>query len=241
MSPDERDALAAELVLGLLEPDERQRAEALAERDEAFAASVAGWRARFAEIDATARTVPPSPALWSRIETSIGATPRSVPARAAVAIGLAQRLSPLWDSLRFWRISGLAATAAAILLAVGLAAIMGQRAPSPVFVAVLLTENNQPGAVVNAFADGRVELTPLQRIDVPAGRALEVWTLWDRARGPVSIGLMDRARTLRLRVEDLPRTRLDQLFEITLEPATGSPIGRPTGPILMKGTTSRTL
>ena len=41
--------------------------------------------------------------------------------------------------------------------------------------------------------------------------------------------------------EDLPRTRPDQLFEITLEPRGGSPIGRPTGPILMKGNAQRAL
>jgi len=246
MTPEERDDLAAELVIGLLDRADRLRAEQLIETDDAFAASVAAWRVRFAEIDATVRPVSPSDALWSRIEGSVGgaaetAPARTVPGRAALAIAMADRFSAIWDSLRFWRVAGCAAAAAAMALAVGLATIMGQRVPSPIFVAVLMTDANQPGAVVNAFADGRVELTPLQTINVPSGRALEVWTLWDRQRGPVSVGLMDQARTLRLRVEDLPRTRLDQLFEITLEPATGSPIGRPTGPILMKGTASRTL
>ena len=246
MTPEERDALAAEHVLGLLDAPDRLRAEQLIESDEAFAATVAAWRVRFAEIDETARPVPPSDALWSRIEGSVGgvreaAPARTVPGRAALAIAMAHRLSAIWDSLRFWRMAGVAGALASVVLAVGIATMMGQRTPSPIFVAVLMTDANQPGAVVNAFADGRVELTPLQTINVPAGRALEVWTLWDRQRGPVSVGLMDQARTLRLRVEDLPKTRLDQLFEITLEPATGSPIGRPTGPILMKGTASRTL
>ena len=40
-------------------------------------------------------------------------------------------------------------------------------------VAVLL-DGNRPGAVVHAFADGRVVLVPLTAINVPAGRALEV-------------------------------------------------------------------
>ena len=63
-------------------------------------------------------------------------------------------------------------------------------------VAVLL-DGDRAGAVVHAFADGRVVLVPLTSINVPAGRALEVWTLPSRERGPVSVGLMDRARTLR--------------------------------------------
>jgi hypothetical protein len=48
-------------------------------------------------------------------------------------------------------------------------------------------------------------------------------------------------RMVSLRLEGLPAPGPNQLFEITLEPATGSPTGRPTGPILMKGTTSNTL
>src|SRR4030095_7907555 len=95
---------------------------------------------------------------------------------------------------------------------------------------------NRPGAVVNAFANGRAELVPIEAVDVPPGRALEIWTLWDRARGPVSVGLIDRARTVRLNLENLPTPAPNQLFEISLEPAGGSPTGRPAGPALMKGT-----
>ena len=44
-----------------------------------------------------------------------------------------------------------------------------------------------------------------------------------------------------LDLKDLTAPRVDQLFEITLEPASGSPTGRPTGPVLFKGTTSQAL
>jgi len=97
------------------------------------------------------------------------------------------------------------------------------------------------GAVVQAFADGRVVLVPFAGINVPPGRALEVWTLPSRERGPVSVGLMSQARTLQLSLKDLPAPGPDQLFEITLEPATGSPTGRPTGPVLFKGNTALAL
>ena len=52
---------------------------------------------------------------------------------------------------------------------------------------------------------------------------------------------MNQARTLQLSLKDLPAPRPDQLFEITLEPATGSPTGRPTGPVLFKGNTALAL
>ncbi|MGE0718473.1 MAG: anti-sigma factor [Alphaproteobacteria bacterium] len=240
MTDGEHDRLAGEFVLGLLEGAEAERAERLAARDPAFAAAVAAWRARFAELDRTAPPLAPADALWGRIEAGIvtPAPPRPSPARTPWR-GFSWR--GVWESLAFWRIAGLGTAAAAILLALGLAQLWSQRMAAPVFVAVLLTDDARAGAVVNAFADGRTELVPLGDIPVPAGRALEVWTLWDRARGPVSVGLLGRARTARLRVEDLPRTRPDQLFEITLEPSTGSPVGRPTGPVLMKGTAARAL
>jgi anti-sigma-K factor RskA len=108
-------------------------------------------------------------------------------------------------------------------------------------VAVLQTGEGKAAAVVNAYADGTVNLVPLEQIGVPEGRILEVWTLQTREQGPVSIGRMDRARTLKLDLNRLARPDSGHLFEITVEPRGGSPTGRPTGPILMKGLASQAL
>ena len=97
------------------------------------------------------------------------------------------------------------------------------------------------GAMVHAFASGRVVLVPLTTSNVPEGRALEVWTLPSRERGPDSVGLMSQARTLQLNLKDLTAPGVGQLFEITMEPATGSPTGRPTGQVLCKGNTALAL
>ena len=71
-----------------------------------------------------------------------------------------------------------------------------------------------------------VELVPLESIEVPHNHALQIWTLWDRAVGPRSVGLVHQAHSVRLNLENLPNPGPNQLFEITLEPATGSPTGR---------------
>ena len=103
-------------------------------------------------------------------------------------------------------------------------------------VAVLLDpDTNSPGAVVEAFANDRVRIVPLSDIPIPEGRILQVWTLPDAETGPVSLGLMPQAQLTSLLGPDLPRPQPRQLYEITLEPAGGSPTGRPTGPILYKG------
>ncbi|WP_245454225.1 anti-sigma factor [Aquabacter cavernae] len=258
--PDEMDLRAAEYVLGLLDgPDEAQATEQL-RTDATFAKAVEHWRQRFSELDFTAAEGAGDPALLARILATLdGEAPETQaagaqttrlhvgpdtlkssapPPRAAPRARAESPISRLWQSLGFWRSTGFAGAAATLLLALGIAFGPFAAPPQPKLVAVLMGPQGEPAAVVNAYGDGTADLIPLRPISVPDGRVLEVWTLWDPARGPVSIGLAGEARRIKLDLKNLPRTGPDQLFEITLEPKGGSPIGRPTGPILMKGTTS---
>jgi anti-sigma-K factor RskA len=233
MTRDENEkTLAAEYVLGLLEGEDKTEAERRLTSDAAFARDVETWRTRFMAFDDATEPRPASDALWRKIEAAIQA-PAPTPATQSA-------WSRLWGNIGVLRAATLAASFAAILFAVGLGVAIRKAREQPVMVAVLM-DGTRPGAVVHAFADGRVVLVPLTTINVPEGRVLEVWTLPSRERGPVSVGLMSQARTLQLNLKDLTAPRVDQLFEITLEPAGGSPIGRPTGPVLYKGTTSTAL
>ncbi len=242
MTPD-RERLAAEHVIGLLEGEDRREAERLLASDASFRDAVARWQSRFSELDGTATALAPAEDLWQRIEAGLGPTvaARAPSSQRLVFADARAAFRSLWRSLAFWQIAGIAGAFASMLLAIGLAVVADQRAKQPVLVAVLFMDANRPGAVVNTFANGGAELVPLEAIAVPAGRALQVWTLWDRTRGPVSVGLIDSARTIRLDLENLPTPTPNQLFEITLEPASGSPTGRPTGPVLMKGNAATAL
>jgi anti-sigma-K factor RskA len=231
-APD-RSSLAAEYVLGLLDAAAEAEAARLLQTDAAFAREVEGWRERMAGFDESAELSPPSETLWSRIEQDV-ARP-AMPARRSP-----RWLDRIWNSLPAWRAIGLAAAAATLLFAVAFGFALREAQRTPTMIAVLV-DGDRAGAVVHIFADGRAVLMPLTAIPVPADRALEVWTLPSKERGPVSVGLMHAARTLPLLLRDLPRPGPDQLFEITLEPRTGSPTGRPTGPILYKGLTAPTL
>ena len=105
-----------------------------------------------------------------------------------------------------------------------------------------LTAPTLPVFAISAVLAIAALLVRYAGISIPLiDRALEIWTLWDRAVGPRSVGLIDAPRSVRLNLRDLPKPGPNQLFEITLEPASGSPTGRPTGPILMKGTTAAAL
>ena len=220
-------ALAGEYVLGVLEGGAKAAAERRIASDQEFAREVESWRSRFAAFDDTAERQAASDALWRNIESGVSDSAAREPAAPSL-------WSRFWNNLPALRAAALGTSFAVLLLAVGLGFALRAAYQQPTMVAVLV-DGNRPGAVVQAFADGRVVLLPLTAINVPPGRAIEVWTLPSRERGPVSIGLMSQARTLTLSLKDLPALKPDQLFELTLEPATGSPTGRPTGPVLFKG------
>jgi anti-sigma-K factor RskA len=78
MHDDDRDALAAEYVLGTLSAEERDKAEALLARDAGFAETVRLWEHRLGELNVMVEAVEPPPDLWERIKTGIdGAERRS--------------------------------------------------------------------------------------------------------------------------------------------------------------------
>ena len=78
MDDDDRDALAAEYVLGTLSAEERGQADALLARDATFAETVRSWEHRLGELNVMVEAVEPAPGLWERIKTGIdGAERRS--------------------------------------------------------------------------------------------------------------------------------------------------------------------
>ncbi len=236
---DDRDALAAEYVLGLLRDAEVLEAERRLADDPDFVQAVADWRRRLADLDMTAAPQPAGEALWARIarDLALASTAPVAPvARPAMAPRAEQPgfVSRLWDSLAFWR--GL--SAAAVAAAAALVVVFGLGPPrqdSPAFVAVMISDAGRPAAVLHAYADGRVTLIPLEVAPIPQGRALQVWTKPTATAPPVAIGLMDQVRTIRLDLRNLSPAQLSQHFAVSLEPAGGSPTGQPTGPVVMQG------
>lgn len=243
MTRDEHDRLAAEYVLGLLDGDERGTAERMLTSDAAFQARVQQWQKRFSEWDDTATDIPADEALWQRIEADLKpiAQTGTQPAAAARKEPSRGLLLTLWESLTFWRSFGLAGAVAALALAVGMSFFALKASRQPVLVAVLMTDANQPGAVLRTFANGRAELTPLGDMQIPHNHSIQIWTFPNPNSGPVSMGVVQIAKTVLLDIENLPRPHSDQLFAISIEPLTGSPTGQPTGPVVMKGTASTAL
>lgn len=223
-------ATAGEYVAGLMTDSEKEAFERRIATDPEARKAVADWRDRLAPLDETADRVEPSSALWPAIERAIGQGARAAEAPSA------GWWAGLWANVMALRAAAVAGALAVLALAVIVVVQPGRGPAGPVVVAVLnAPDTNEAGAIVEAYADGRVRVVPLKDIPVPAGRTLQVWTLWDRAVGPRSVGLMEAARRQDYATSGMPRPVNSQLYEITLEPAGGSPTGRPTGPVLFVG------
>src|SRR5215469_3307700 len=72
MYDDDRDALAAEYVLGTLSADEREQAEALLAIDPAFAEIVRVWERRLGELNVMVEAVEPPAEVWDKIKEITG-------------------------------------------------------------------------------------------------------------------------------------------------------------------------
>ncbi|MNV61139.1 Anti-sigma-K factor rskA [compost metagenome] len=156
-------------------------------------------------------------------------------AQAPRAARTVARPLPWWrdfESLRLWR--GL--TAGGFALAALLAAVLVVKvaAPQPgtrYMVVLVAPEDRAPGWVMQTSSARQIELIPLVATEVPADKALELWTKADSWNAPVSLGLIKPGQSVQIPLDQVPGVQPNQLFELTLEPRTGSPTGRPTGPI----------
>ena len=236
----ERKARAGDYVLGLMSAEERRQAELDLVQDEAFRNAVFSIAREFHKLDMTAAPDVVPEDLWDKISKKISDLPQ-VPAAqreagspAAVPSGQIRRRGPHLPA--GWRGLAIAASLVAACAVGYFGALATNVVPQPVVVVVLDTAENVPGAIFEAYADDSVRIVPLEDFVVPEGQTMQVWTLYDPEVGPVSLGTIGREATeVTLRGPHLPLPKADQLYEITLEPAPGSPTGKPTGPILVKG------
>jgi anti-sigma-K factor RskA len=220
--------IADEYVLGLLEPGEQADVEAEMESDADLRAAVATSRERFLPLDAGPEPAGIDRALWERIEAALPAQGGTVDQKPVPA-------QPSNDNRQTaWRHAALSAIAASLLLAVGLGITL-TRSVEPLVIAVLLNDKGEVQAVVEDFGNENASVRLLADYQVPSDKTIQVWTLPSRDMGPMSLGLLEGARSASLKAPELPQPKDAQLYELTLEQAGGSPTGRPTGPILAKG------
>ena len=240
--PDDRTVACAEFVLGVLEPDERLAFEAELMRDAGLREEVGRWQDRLLALADDVAPVVPSDAVWRRIEAGLGppGTPAPAPRGPAAATPSGTPGARAARPARVGLWMGLAgfATAASLVLAT-LLALERRDAPES-WIAVLEAPDRQVRWVVQIAAHGPVRLVPLADPGpVPADRVRQFWTKPRDAEAPTSLGLLPDGGAMSVPRDRVPGPYDDALFEITLEPAGGSPTGRPTGPVLHIGRATR--
>jgi anti-sigma-K factor RskA len=230
VDPAERTATAAEYVIGTLVADERAEFEQALARDAGLQQEVYFWQDKLLAMTRMLAPVEPPPVVWSRID-------QSLQRETAVRRAPAPRVS-WWDGFSFWRFGAVAASVLAVVVALRVTGPAVTPAPGARYFAVLQSPDKQDaGWIVEAAAGGKLRLIPLGKTAVAPQKALQFWTKPQGASAPTSLGLVSPDRVTEIDVARLPALEREQLFELTLEPETGSPIGRPTGPILYVGRT----
>lgn len=238
----ERSVRAGEYVLGTLSPEHREAFERELQQDRALLAEVYFWQDRLQNLTSRVPPSEPSAELWPTIERMLALPARAAHAMRDGAVAPAAN-DAVWRQLRRWQWIGSCAVAASAVLAtvLGLKMLAPPTEQPARYLALLQApEDRSTGWIVEVTRGDRVRLIPVGPTSpVPAGKALQFWTKPQGAAAPTSLGLIGAGHITELPATRLPAVGEKQLFELTLEPAGGSPVGRPTGPVLFVGRTLR--
>ncbi len=191
--PALRDRLAADYAIGTLRGGARRRFEAVLHAHPDVARAAARWDERLQPLnDALPMpSVPAGDALWARIaERSFGAGPAAAADAARPFAAPPRRRAAAGGTTAWWQrwLAPVPAAALALGLLLGLAAPLWRQAHQPdrssgpqlpeSYVGVLATAAGKPGLIVSSLRRGQtVDLKVLQRVPVPPGSQLVLWTL----------------------------------------------------------------
>ncbi|MBO9508178.1 anti-sigma factor [Thalassospira sp. A3_1] len=222
------DMLAAEYVLGTLDPDMRRIVDERRSHEDDLNAAIADWEKRLSPLNAHYRDEIPSRDLFPGIRARIEGA--RVQADNIVEIDLLKR------KLTRWRIGTFATGALAASLMV---AVLVSDFATPVqdrqFVAVFHRDDTQPAFVMSIDLDTRAVIIRPVSATLPEGKTYQLWIASDQlGPAPKSLGLLENASvpTTRSLGEFDPALLRNATFGISLEPEGGSPTGRPTGPAI---------
>jgi anti-sigma-K factor RskA len=211
-------------VLGTLDASERTAVAARRQREGDLDAAIGAWERRLSPLtDAIAPLEPPA-GLFSRIE-----------ARLAGAGGAGQIIE-LERRVRRWRnlAAAASAVAACLLVAIGVREVARPQVPSS-YVAVFQKDDVSPAFLLSVDLATRTLSIRMVAAERQPGKSYQLWIATEQSGGvPQSLGLIedrgDITRTV-LTAYD-PSVVQKATFGVSLEPAGGSPTGRPTGPAL---------
>lgn len=232
LTPEEWDALAADLALNLLEGAERDRALGLRQDDPAFAAAVTAWEERLAPLFDEIAPVDPPATIW---------------------LAIAERLSQekvvdlrMVRQLRMWRRAAIAASAIAAALAMVLVLspadlpVVAPASSGPIMVAQLASTTGGPSMA--ASFDPASSVLRIKSAGIAPGRLTpELWIIPADGR-PRSLGLIAHLGTTGVVVPAAlrPHMREGGTLAVTMEEAGTAPHAAPSAAPVAAGTLAST-
>ncbi|VWX34747.1 anti-sigma factor [Limnobacter sp. 130] len=219
---------AGEYVLGVMTDAERQDFERRLNQDPELAKEVSNWTDHFAAMSRKFEQEPVSAKVWAKVDHSL--------TRASETTASVAPLAWLWKG---WAV---AASTAAVVLGVQLLGAGQAPNDGPRYVAVMKSPDKTTEWLVEAMPDDTIRVYQIGNLPIegnPAnmGKTLQLWTKAPSDPAPTSLGLMEWGKPMVVPANNLPELVEKQLFEVTLEPAGGSPLGnRPSGEIMFIGT-----
>lgn len=234
---DDIEMLAAEYALGTLDAAERAQVAARRQREPALDQAIIAWERRLAPLAATVPEVAPPAGLLDKIEAEIrgGAVAPASGASTSPAVVLAE-VAALRRRLARWRAGaiGTGAIAASLLIAIVTLDHWRPRPPQEL-VAVFQKDDDSPAFVMSVDVEKRmltVRIVAASRPD--PDKTYQLWIASDQlGASPRSLGLIDRGEfTVHRALDYDPILLRNATFGVSLEPAGGSPTGRPTSPAI---------
>ena len=232
----ERDLLAAEQALGVLDGGEAARARRMEADDPAFAAAVARWRGRLAPLAEETEPVEPPAGVMAVVERRIGAA-----GDGANVVQLRRKLAA-WRGLA--GAAGVLAAALALIVMVRPVGLIEQPPAGQVQVqergalVATMAGDSGPARLVATFDPMSRNLVVAAAAGISAG-SKETHELWMIPKGgtPKSMGVMpaDKPMYAVLAPERAAEFTEGVMLAVSIEPAGGSPSGLPTGPVIASG------
>lgn len=221
--PIERDGLAGEYVLGVLDRASRAAMTAALDYDEDLRRRVEAWQNRLQPLADIVPPVTPPTDLWRRIETGLQ------PPATVQPIRLSPRPA-VWRSARLWQV----ATGGMTALAASLALLMLTEnvARNPGYIGVqTMPQHPEASFLIESRPRSGLEAISLSRSGMAAGHAYELWAVSEQSGKPVPLGVIPAGGKLVLAKSRFAASAGMELM-ISLEPDTGGAIETPTGPVL---------
>ncbi len=242
MNAKDRMIRAEDYVFGLMDEQERARAERDMEVDAEFRECVTALAERLRKLHRAKGAGPLSDADWDAITTGIAGMPQMGGAGSRLAamgmespnagrkglLGIKRPGAHLYGG---WRGTVIAAALAAALV-LGYVAGQGTPAPThPVAAALLADDAGTPAMLVETFADNSLRLLPLVEIGLAGNEVLQLWASDEGETLPVAV--VPQAQEAIVQAPDELDMSAGRSYRMTVEPAPGG--AAPSGRVLFTG------